>query len=288
MDKNEPDLVEQSHREAVQRRREQEVKEHALVEAMFREARERQRQEEEQGNALVDSVHREAVERARQTESSTAGGTAEGDSLHRTAGSQARRRAGPRVESYRREVGRLLPEGRRAGSSSSRARRSLAFTTRTRSPRSRPTCFPLQPFFVHEIRAEEPYLRIRGVNLPCRSHVSGDDRRPCGAGVDWVGRPGDRRHACGGAANPAPDKNRPNRHRHRRDGRNAFMDSAATRRSSGFHDLDPHGGGAGVGEAVLSQPGHYRPRSAGRFPLVDTVRLAGHGDARQSCRMRTS
>jgi len=44
MDKNEPDLVEQSHREAVQRRREQEVKEHSLVEAMFREARERQRQ----------------------------------------------------------------------------------------------------------------------------------------------------------------------------------------------------------------------------------------------------
>ena len=54
MDKNEPDLVEQLHREAVQRRREQEAAEHALVEAMFREARERLRQEEEHGNALVE------------------------------------------------------------------------------------------------------------------------------------------------------------------------------------------------------------------------------------------
>ena len=29
--------------------------------------------------------------------------------------------------------------------------------------------FLLQPFFVHAIRAEEPYLHIRGVNLPWRS-----------------------------------------------------------------------------------------------------------------------
>ncbi len=38
MDKNEPDLVKQLHREAVQRRREQEVEGRALVESMFREA----------------------------------------------------------------------------------------------------------------------------------------------------------------------------------------------------------------------------------------------------------
>ena len=47
MAENAHDLVEKLHREAIERKREQDHQGRALVEAMFREAWERRRQEEE-------------------------------------------------------------------------------------------------------------------------------------------------------------------------------------------------------------------------------------------------
>ena len=170
MDKNEPDLVEQLHREAVQRRREQEAKEHALVEAMFREARERQRREEEQGNALVDSVHREALERARQNQNPPRPAERP-KGIHYTELPEAKPEdvLGREWNAYRREVGRLLSEGQAGRFVLIKGEEIVGLYDSWQDAREVGLQrFLLQPFFVHAIRAEEPYLRIRGVNLPWR------------------------------------------------------------------------------------------------------------------------
>jgi hypothetical protein len=168
MDRNEPDVVEQLHREAVQRRREQKDKERALVEAMFREARERQRQEEERGNALVDATHRAAVQQRHdflpQVERPKG--------IHYTELPEAKPGEVLACEwnTYRREVGRLLSEGQAGRFVLIKGQEILGlYDTWDAAREIGLQRFLMQPFLVHAIRAEEPYLRIRGVNLPWTS-----------------------------------------------------------------------------------------------------------------------
>ena len=169
MDQNGPDLVEQLHREAVQRHAEQKGQERALVEAMFREARERQRQEEERGDALVESAHREAVEHFRQN---PPGPAERPKGIHYTELPEARPEdvLGREWNAYRREVGRLLSEGQAGRFVLIKGEEILAFYDTWDAAREVGLRrFLMQPFFVHAIRVEEPYVRIRGVNLRWRT-----------------------------------------------------------------------------------------------------------------------
>lgn len=168
MDKNEPDRVEQSHREAVQHRREQKDQERALVEAMFREAQERQRQEEERGNALVDSAHPEGMERTRRDLPLS---PERPKGVHYTELPETKPDdvLGREWNTYRQEVGRLLAEGQAGRFVLIKGEEILGlYDTWDAAREVGLRRFLMQPFFVHEIRAEEPYLRIRGVNLPWR------------------------------------------------------------------------------------------------------------------------
>ena len=169
MDKNEPDLVEQLHRDAVQRHREQKSEERALVEAIFREARERQRQEEERGDALVDAAHRAAVEFARQNPPPP---PERPKGIHYTELPAAKPDdvLGREWNTYRREVGRLLSEGHAGRFVLIKGEEILGlYDTWDAARQVGLRRFLMQPFLVHEVRAEEPYLRIRGVNLPWRT-----------------------------------------------------------------------------------------------------------------------
>ncbi len=158
MDKNEPDLVEQLHREAVQRRREQEVKEHALVEAMFREARERQRKEEEQGNALVDSVHRAAVEAARGNPPPTM----EPPTIHYSELPEARPDSPlyTEWEFYRQAAAKLLAAGNEGRHVLIKGARIIGiWDTHDEAASIGYQQFPGQPFLVHQIQERERLLR---------------------------------------------------------------------------------------------------------------------------------
>jgi hypothetical protein len=166
MDKNEPGLVEQLHREAAQARWEQKDKERTLVEAMFREARERQRQEEERGRALVESSNRAALERHGQKPLRP---TEQPNGIHYTKLPEAELGdvLGAEWKTYRREVGRLLSEGQGGRFVLIKDETILGlYDTWDAAREVGLQRFLMQPFLVHEIRAEEPYLRIRGVNLP--------------------------------------------------------------------------------------------------------------------------
>ncbi len=166
MNKNEPDLVEQLHREALERHAAQKAKERALVEAMFREARERQRQEEERGNALVDSAHREALECYRRNPPQPA---ERPKGVHYTELPEAKPGdvLGREWDAYRREAGRLLSEGQAGRFVLIKGEEILGLYDTWEAAREVGLQrFLMQPFLVHEIRAEEPCLRIRGVYLP--------------------------------------------------------------------------------------------------------------------------
>ena len=74
---------------------------------------------------------------------------------------------------YRREVGRLLAEGQAGRFALIKAEEVLGVYDSWEAAREVGLQrFLMQPFLVHEIRAEEPYLRIRGVNLPRRFSCS--------------------------------------------------------------------------------------------------------------------
>jgi hypothetical protein len=166
MDKKEPGLVEQLHREAAQARWEQKAKERALVEAMFREARERQRQVEERGRALVESTHRAALERHCQNPPCSA---EQPNGVHYTELPEGKLGdvLGAEWNTYRRDVGRLLSEGQAGRFVLIKDEEILGlYDTWDAAREVGLQRFLMQPFLVHEIRAEEPYLRIRGVNLP--------------------------------------------------------------------------------------------------------------------------
>jgi hypothetical protein len=160
------DLVERLHREAVERHREQTRKERELVEATFRDALERERQEKAQADALLDQVHREAVEYYRRNPPPP---REQPRGVHYTELPEARpgQALAEEWNTYRREVGRLLAEGREGRHVLIKGNEIIGiFETWEEAYGTGVKRYLLGPFFVHTIRTEEPYLRVRGINYP--------------------------------------------------------------------------------------------------------------------------
>jgi hypothetical protein len=166
MSENGRELVEQMHREAAERYREQKQKGRELVEAMFREALERDRAQKERERALVEQVHREAIEQGR-VQSLPPRERPSG--VHYTELPEAKP-GEPLAEewnTYRREVGRWLAEGLEGRHVLIKGEQIIGiYDTSEEARETGLKLYLLQPFFVHPIRTEEPYLRIRGINFP--------------------------------------------------------------------------------------------------------------------------
>ncbi len=137
-----------------------------LVEATCREALERERGQKERDGSLVEPIHREPIAQGR-VEPLAPCEPSRG--VHYTELPEAKP-GEPLAEewnTYRREVGRWLAEGLEGrhvlikGEEIIGVYGSSEEATETGLKRSL-----LQPFFVHPIRADEPYLRIRGINYP--------------------------------------------------------------------------------------------------------------------------
>jgi hypothetical protein len=71
---------------------------------------------------------------------------------------------------YRENVGGLLAEGREGLYVLIKANNIIGVYDTWETAQQQGLMLSLsEPFFVHEIRAEEPHLRLRGLNLPWRS-----------------------------------------------------------------------------------------------------------------------
>jgi hypothetical protein len=137
-----------------------------LVEAMFREALERDRERKEEGRTQVEQNHRKASEQ-RPIPVGPAPGTPRG--VHHTELREAEP-GEPLAEewnTYRQEVGRLLAEGLEGRHLLIKGTEIIGiYDTSEEAMAVGLERYLLQPFFVHPIRTEEPYLRLRGINLP--------------------------------------------------------------------------------------------------------------------------
>jgi hypothetical protein len=71
---------------------------------------------------------------------------------------------------YRREIGRLLAEGQQGRHVVIKGSEIIGiYDSWEKARQAGLKRFHLEPFFVHSIRDREPYLHIRGLNLPCPS-----------------------------------------------------------------------------------------------------------------------
>jgi hypothetical protein len=116
--------------------------------------------------ALVESSNRAALERHGQKPLRP---TEQPNGIHYTKLPEAELGdvLGAEWKTYRREVGRLLSEGQGGRFVLIKDETILGlYDTWDAAREVGLQRFLMQPFLVHEIRAEEPYLRIRGVNLP--------------------------------------------------------------------------------------------------------------------------
>jgi hypothetical protein len=69
---------------------------------------------------------------------------------------------------YRREVGRLLAEGHAGKFVLIKGSQVVAlYDAWDAALEAGHRLYLLEPFLVHEVRAEEPLLRVRGYSLPC-------------------------------------------------------------------------------------------------------------------------
>ena len=74
---------------------------------------------------------------------------------------------GEEWNTYRREVGRLLAEGHEGRHVLIKGDQVIGlYDTDARAAEEGARRYLLEPYFVHPVRAEEPYLRIRGINYP--------------------------------------------------------------------------------------------------------------------------
>jgi hypothetical protein len=160
------ELVERVHREAIERWREEEAKGRKLVEAAFREALERERAEKQRQRAAVEQVHREAIVQGRLQHLPP---PEPPRGVHYTELPEAKPGEPLAAEwnTYRREVGRWLAEGLEGRHVLIKGTEILGiYDTDEEAREVGLQRYLLQPFFVHPIRSEEPYVRIRGINYP--------------------------------------------------------------------------------------------------------------------------
>jgi hypothetical protein len=140
--------------------------ERELVEQLHREAIDQHRKQKERERALVEQVHREAWEHYGQKPPSPAESPR---GVHYTELPEAKPGEvfADEWNTYRREVGRLLAEGHEGSYLLIKGEAILGIYESWDAARQAGLKrFLREPFFVHPIRAEEPYLRIRGVNFP--------------------------------------------------------------------------------------------------------------------------
>jgi hypothetical protein len=166
MTENDSDLVVRLHREAVEADLARKARHQAQVEAQFERAVQRQRDGDECEQALIEHVHRKALELDRTTPAASSG-TPRG--VHYTELPEATT-GQPLAEewnTYRREVGRWLGEGQEGRHVLIKGQDIVGFfDTFELAYQAGLKQFAEQGFFVHSIRAEEPYVRVRGMNFP--------------------------------------------------------------------------------------------------------------------------
>ena len=168
MNESGADLVRTQHEEAVRREREEKDRAREEVTAMFRAALERERTQKSEMKALVERVHREAVE---PNPVPVLPSRERPRGVHYTELPDANPESPLAAEwnTYRREVGRWLAEGLEGRHVLIKGESVIGMYATDEEARAVGYHrYLLQPFFVHEIRTEEPYLRIRGINYPCR------------------------------------------------------------------------------------------------------------------------
>jgi hypothetical protein len=172
MSENGDELVKRLHAEAVQRHWEEQQRAREEVEAMFRAALEREREQRNEMQALVERVHREAIE-SNHVQILPPRERPRG--VHYTELPEAKPESLLATEwnTYRREVGRWLAEGLEGRHVLIKGESIIGIYATDEEARAVGyQRYLLQSFFVHEIRTEEPYLRIRGINYPCRNSPS--------------------------------------------------------------------------------------------------------------------
>ena len=158
--------VQQVHRRVLEQIRAEETEGPALVEAMFREALARQKEVEKRGNALLECVPREGWEQALQNPQRPADRP---KGVHYTELPEAEPGSPCCNEwnAYRREVARLLREGQGGRHALIKGETIIGIYDTDEAARADGLRRYLrEPFLVQPIRAEEPYLRVRGVNFP--------------------------------------------------------------------------------------------------------------------------
>jgi hypothetical protein len=166
------DLVEKLHREAAQPHHEQKQKIRQLVEAMFRAALERERQQQQHEQALIDSLPGEAGEDSRR-DPPLPPGPPRGVHYTELLEVQPGQALAEEWNTYRREVGRLLAEGQDGRHVLIKGGEIVGiFDTFDAAHEAGLQRYLREPFFVHPIRAEEPCLRLAGINCPWPSSRS--------------------------------------------------------------------------------------------------------------------
>jgi hypothetical protein len=172
MHENRDELVRQSHAEAVQRHRVEQQRACEEVEAMFREALERERAQTNERKAPVERGHHEAPE---SNHVPVLPSRERPRGVHYSELPEANPESPLAAEwnTYRREVGRWLADGLEGRHVLIKGESVIGMYATDEEARAVGYHrYLLQPFFVHEIRTEEPYLRIRGINYLCRNSPS--------------------------------------------------------------------------------------------------------------------
>jgi hypothetical protein len=159
------ELVERMHREAMERDREEKRRGSELVETMFREAWERELERRKQEQAWVEQFHREALERY--LLNPPPGDPPKGIHYAELPPANPGESLAEEWNTYRGQVGRWLAEGHEGRHVLIKGEEVIGiYDTWEEAREVGLNRYLLEPFFVHPIRAEEPHLRIRGINYP--------------------------------------------------------------------------------------------------------------------------
>jgi hypothetical protein len=167
MNENGRDLVEQVHREAIQRYHEQKEKGRKLVEAMLREALEREREQKQRERAAVEQAHREAIEQGRVQppppyEPTTIPYTELPDG-------RADSPIATEWNFYRREVGRLLAEGHETRWVLIKGEEIIGiWDTQEEAEAIALQKYQMHPCLIQQVRSREPVVRMSSRFWRCR------------------------------------------------------------------------------------------------------------------------
>jgi hypothetical protein len=157
MNENGHELVEQMHREALERYQEQKRKGRDLVQAMFREALQREREQKQRQRLLVEQVHREAIEQGRLQPLPPV----ERPTIHYTElpAPQPDSQLFQEWNFYRREVGRLLAEGLEGRFLLIKGEKIIGiWDTEEEAEAVALQKYLMQPCLIHQVRSREPLV----------------------------------------------------------------------------------------------------------------------------------